>query len=162
MNGNADMLFHIEASEHRAARSMRFAGLGVDDALVHGDAPFADALYLGEHFDAVVEICRVMEIAVEIDDHNRDFVKIKRTFEHFAEIERLAHVEEIDIHGIVQVSEHVDVGKSDLQWNIVAIGPGHGGYARIFRYRNLSWFHRNIKRYHPRKDGGNYSCKGSQ
>lgn len=70
-----------------------------------------------------------MEIAVDIGHNDSELVMIETAFDKLVEVVGLAEIHELDVDGVIEVTEHVDVVESELHGLAMAKFVRSGGNA---------------------------------
>lgn len=131
----------IESRHDGDARAFHFSGLGVDHTLRHPETAPRHACHLGEYGYRFGDVGRREEVAIDVYDHYVDSLPIDSARHYLREIARLAEVEQCDVDGIVEMSEHIEVVESQLHRSDVAKRMFRHGYSRIGRLRQVGWLH---------------------
>ena len=90
--------------------------------------PHSHCLGLHSHF--FVEECRGEEVAVDVSYYDVGFGPVDFFAAHLVEVARLGEVEEDEVNRVVEVTQGVDVVKSQL--HVLAVAEWSGQFDAVF------------------------------
>lgn len=112
----------IESGHYYTSDAFDLPGGGFDNALFHAHASRSDVSYLCPYVDFLTEECRRKEVDVHVCDNEVEIVHVYLVSDYGGEVVDFRQIHEHEVDIVVEVSEHVDVGETNLHWNAVAEG----------------------------------------
>lgn len=136
-DGDGEGGAQIKGDHDGAGGAVDFTGGGIEDFLLEGEGFIADFCHSGVHFYFIAGENGQGEVAVDVDGHGYNAMDVKLFGEAGAEKVGFGQVEVLEVDGVVDVAEHVEIGPAGLNFYFMvfhrfiiingAEGCGHRG-----------------------------------